>query len=258
VAALQANGCREEQVAERRLPRGLESPRSLLDQLFGGGIPERDSLDDGLGEPLLRTEGLPRRHDPEAYEGGWVNDDGHIRYLPPPGNYRTLCVRTCDGYFFPMSSASSPSEFDRDQMNCQSSCPGTEVQVYYHHQGQESVDMRSSFSGAPYADLPTAYLYKQMGTPTPAGCACSAQQDGRPRNFSVIAGNRPQDADPDAGGNLNGGPDAEAQRRLTVTPKVNEPSPSGADKRVRVVGPVFLPDPEAGADPQVQAPNPVP
>ena len=123
--------------------------------------------------------------------GGWINDDGHIRYSAPPGSYRTLCVRTCDGYYFPMSSASSPSEFDRDQMNCQSSCPGTEVQIYYHRLGLESEDMVSGLSGLPYSELPTAYLYKQTDAPSPAGCTCSALKNDEARNFSIVAGNPP-------------------------------------------------------------------
>ena len=178
VAALQANGCRDEAVAERRLPGGLGGARNLLDQLFGGGIRQRGSIDE-LGDPDLRGEDDRHvRRIPEALEGGgWVNDEGRIRYSAPPGIYRTLCVRTCDGYYFPMSSASSPSDFERDQANCRSSCPGTEVQIYYHRRGQESDAMVSGLSAQPYAELPTAYLYKQTGTPSPAGCACSARRN---------------------------------------------------------------------------------
>ena len=189
MAALQANGCRDEAVAERRLPRGLDGTRNLLDQIFGGGISQRGSIEE-LGEPAYRRdEDRHVRRVPDA--GGWVNDDGHIRYSAPPGSYRTLCVRTCDGYYFPMSSASSPSDFERDQMNCQSSCPGTEVQIYYHRTGLESEDMVSGLSGAPYSELPTAYLYKQTDAPSPAGCTCSALKNDEARNFSIVAGNPP-------------------------------------------------------------------
>ena len=277
VAALQANGCRDEAVAERRLPGGLGGARNLLDQLFGGGIRQRGSIDE-LGDPDLRGEDDRHvRRIPEALEGGgWVNDEGRIRYSAPPGMYRTLCVRTCDGYYFPMSSASSPSDFERDQANCRSSCPGTEVQIYYHRRGQESDAMVSSLSGQPYAELPTAYLYKQTGTPSPAGCACSARRNDAPRNFSIVAGNPPAEepvqaepvapypssrpdpaADPETQANLDGGLDAETLRRMAVTPKVNKSKPTGEDRRIRVVGPVFLPDPEAATDPQAPDQNPV-
>jgi hypothetical protein len=275
MAALQANGCRDETVAERRLPKGIEGTRSLLDQIFGGGIRQRDPTDE-LGDPSFRRdEDRYVRRVPEATDGGWINDDGHIRYSAPPGSYRTLCVRTCDGYYFPMSNASSPQDFDRDQQNCQSSCPGTEVQIYYHRSGQESEDMVSGLSGQPYAELPSAYLYKQTGTPSPVGCTCSALRNDEARNFSIVAGNPPATepvqpapvtpyptsrpdpaADPETQANLDGGLDAEALRRMAVTPKVNKSTPAGEEKRIRVVGPVFLPDPEAATN--LQAPDQTP
>jgi hypothetical protein len=274
MAALQANGCRDEAVAERRLPRELGGTRNLLDQIFGGGIRQRGSLDGDLGEPLQRDDRQARRI-PEPLDGSWVNDDGRIRYSAPPGSYRTLCVRTCDGYYFPMSSASSPQEFERDQANCRSSCPAAEVQVYYHRPGQESEAMVSSRSGQPYADLPTAWLYKQTGAPSPAGCTCSAPRKDEVKNFSIVAGNPPAAepvqsepatpypssrpdpaADPETLANIDGGLDAETLRRLAVTPKTVKSKDANEERKVRVVGPAFLPDPEAAAD--LPAPDPTP
>ena len=270
MAALKANGCRDETMAERRPPRGSGGSRSLLDQIFGGGISQRSSIEE-LGEPAVRRDENVVRA-PEPFEGGWVNDHGHIRYSAPPGTYRTLCVRTCDGYYFPMSSASSPSDFERDQANCQSSCPGSEVQIYYHRAGQESDAMLSGLSGQPYADLPTAWLYKETGTPSPAGCTCGVARNDGPRNFSVIGGNPPPPpvqsepvvpyarpdpgADPETMANRDGGLDAEALRRMAVAPKVNKPAAAGEERKIRVVGPAFLPDPEAAAD--LQAPDRTP
>lgn len=249
MAALEANGCRDEAIAERRLPPALDGTRNLLDQIFGGGLRQRGSID-GLGEPLRRDERQVRRL-PEALEGGWVNDGGRIRYSAPPGRYRTLCVRTCDGYYFPVSGASSPSDFDRDQANCQSSCPGTEVQIYYHRPGQESETMLSGLSGRPYADLPTAWLYKQPGTPTPAGCACSALRNDGTKNFSIIAGNPP------AGRTVPPEPAASSAQPASGAKPDTFATDAGEEKKVRVVGPAFLPDPEAAADPQAPDPNPV-
>lgn len=36
--------------------------------------------------------------------------------------YRTVCVRTCDGYFWPISFSTTEDYFDRDQAQCASSC----------------------------------------------------------------------------------------------------------------------------------------
>jgi len=272
MAALRANGCRDEAVAERRPPTGLDAKRTLFDRIFGGGIRQHGSVDE-LGEPAFRRDENVARA-PQSIEGGWVNDEGRIRYSAPPGSYRTLCVRTCDGYYFPMSSASSPSDFERDQANCQSSCPGAEVQIYYHRSSQESDAMVSGLSGQPYGDLPAAWLYKQTGTPSPAGCTCGVARNDRPKNFSIVAGQpataqpaqpepvapypRPDPgADPETLANRDGGLDAEALRRMAVTPKTNKPAAPGEERKIRVVGPVFLPDPAAASYPQAPGPTPV-
>jgi len=135
--------------------------------------------------------------------------------------------------------------------------------------------MVSGLSGQPYAELPSAYLYKQTGTPSPAGCTCSTLRNDEARNFSIVAGNPPAAepvqsepvtpypssrpdpaADPETQANLDGGLDEETLRRMAVAPKVNKPTPAGEEKRIRVVGPVFLPDP--GAATNLQAPDQTP
>ena len=37
--------------------------------------------------------------------------------------YRTLCVRTCDGYYFPISFSTVPDRFSEDERTCQRMCP---------------------------------------------------------------------------------------------------------------------------------------
>lgn len=261
LAELRANGCRDEAVARRPEPRAPVGSRSLLEQIFGGGIRTRGSIEELGAPPSRRDERIARA--PQSREGGWVNDHGRIRYSAPPGSYRTLCVRTCDGYYFPVSNASSPADFDRDQSNCRSSCPGAEVQLYYNRPDRDADAMRSALSGQPYTDLPTAWLYRQPGTPSPAGCTCGvARNDGR-KNFSIVAGNpseslaepkpvtpssRPDPgADPETQANLDGGLDVEALRRTAVAPKAGGPAAAGGERKIRVVGPVFLPDPEVAA-----------
>ena len=157
-----------------------------------------------------------------------------------------------------MSAASSLGDLDRDQKNCESRCPGTDVQVYYRRMlGEEPSDMISSVSGAPYSELPTAYLYRKSGTPRPAGCGCNAS-----KNFEIITGNPPSQEptspksiiqlpapttapifDP---ATADGGVASQTSGRATdaSTPKTM----GNEDRKVRVVGPRFLPDPEAAID----------
>ena len=136
--------------------------------------------------------------------------------------------------------------------------------------------MVSGISGQPYSDLSTAYLYKQTGVPTPAGCTCGVARKDPTANYSVIAGNPPAPpavepeptlptpsarpdpaADPETLANIDGGLDAEALKRMALTPKVSTSKTPGEDRKIRVVGPVFLPDPEAASDPLAPAPTQV-
>ena len=85
------------------------------------------------------------------------------------GTYRTLCVRTCDGYYFPISFSTVRSRFATDEMICRSRCPDTEVALYVHRNpGQES-DAMVSLAGEPYIALPTAYKYRKQYD---SSCAC--------------------------------------------------------------------------------------
>jgi hypothetical protein len=89
------------------------------------------------------------------------------------GTYRTLCVRTCDGYFFPISFSTVPDRFVADEQTCQAMCPGMEVKLYtYRNPGQEAADM-VSIQGEPYAALPTAFRYQNEFD---ASCKCGQPQ----------------------------------------------------------------------------------
>ncbi len=181
LAALDANGCRDDTVAPRRAPlqeadRGEEDGNAnLFDQLFGNDSQPSDTLDQpedpGEERNVRRVLNLP----------------GIPDFPSAGGKLRTVCVRTCDGYFFPMSNAASVGDFERDQKNCESSCPGTEMQVFYSRgMDDDSAAMTSSVTGKPYSELPTAYLYKQSNMSRPPACGCNAAQ-----NFQIIGGNPP-------------------------------------------------------------------
>ncbi len=85
------------------------------------------------------------------------------------GTYRTLCVRTCDGYYFPISFSTVPGHFAADQLTCQSMCPGAEVNLYVYHNPGEDPSQMVSVDGQPYAALPTAFRYRSEYDPS---CTC--------------------------------------------------------------------------------------
>lgn len=100
--------------------------------------------------------------------------------MPMGRGFRTLCVRTCDGYYFPISFATSSSRFAADEMICQSQCPGAETKLYVHRNpGQESEDMKD-LNGAPYKRLPNAFAYRKSFNPS-----CSCRSATRQR-FTIV------------------------------------------------------------------------
>ncbi len=76
--------------------------------------------------------------------------------------YRTMCVRTCDGYFFPVSFATRKDRLRKDASICQSSC-GSSVRLYYYpNPGGEIADMVSYRGERKYKDLKNAFLFKKQ------------------------------------------------------------------------------------------------
>lgn len=73
--------------------------------------------------------------------------------------YRTMCVRLCDGYFWPVSFAATKREFARDSEVCERSCGSPAVLHFYRNPGQEPQDM-IDLTGQPYAKLGTAFRYR--------------------------------------------------------------------------------------------------
>ncbi len=154
------------------------------------------------------------------------------------GSLRTLCVRTCDGAFFPISSNASPADFQRDAETCQRRCPGTETALYYHALATEETDqMVSASTGEPYAELPAAFAYKTRDLSQPGQCGCSpvgrtATNQSTPDNGKGIIEFR-------TGKKTDG-----AEAKSAVADRPYDP----ADSKVRVVGPSFLPSQETSID----------
>ena len=104
------------------------------------------------------------------------NESGAIIGAPPQqmgGTYRTVCVRLCDGYYFPISYATTPERFQTDAQTCQRECPASQVQLYTYHNPGEEMNQAVGLDGQPYTALPAAFAYrKQMSS------ACSCRRPG--------------------------------------------------------------------------------
>jgi Protein of unknown function (DUF2865) len=260
MAALDANGCRDKpvEVRDSPSPRQLEPDEDaaqLFRQLFGGGDEQGDAPDASEQASNNGPDNVVRI----------LNPSGQAEVYGPTGSFATMCVRTCDGYFFPVSPNSSAGDFERDQKNCEATCPGTEVQLYYRAADSDDTDAMTSIAdGSPYMSLPNAYVYKDSSKPRIAACGCKGAMVDP--NFSVVGGEtepetapaepaiptpsgRPDPAlDPETTANLEGGLDVETIRRILKPKPAIVTLPPPGERKVRVVGPVFLPDPDKGID----------
>ena len=90
------------------------------------------------------------------------------------GTYRTVCVRTCDGYYFPISYSTVPNKFADDEKTCQRMCPAAETALYSHRNPGEDMSQAVSSSGRQYTELPTAFAYRKQ-----FNSACSCKQTGQ-------------------------------------------------------------------------------
>jgi hypothetical protein len=90
---------------------------------------------------------------------------------PLSDTYRTLCVRTCDGFYFPISYSTVPGKFADDEHLCRRLCPATEVVLYSHRNPGEDVSRATDVNGRVYSNLPNAFAYRKQYD---AACSCRA------------------------------------------------------------------------------------
>ena len=125
----------------------LQGPRSFFEQLFGGGA-----------APSRPTETVPINPEVNSQPA-----DQSAR-----GGSKAVCVRTCDGGFFPVSFTASRSKFDELQAQCTALCPNAETTLFtYPTTGV--IDQAVSPDGKPYSSLPNADLFKTHYDPA---CTC--------------------------------------------------------------------------------------
>lgn len=127
---------------------------------------------------------------------------------PPPATlYRTVCVRLCDGYYWPVSSVATRGRLYHDAGTCRSSC-GTEARLFYLPRGSDDVAHMTDLTGRVYGRLPEAFLYRKEMV---GGCTCkpepwSAAELARHEAYAVAEAQQKEEAQavaaaaPDAGG----------------------------------------------------------
>lgn len=184
-----------------------------------------------------------------------ANEPGNEMVNPAAqsGSYRTVCVRTCDGYYFPISYATSPARFAQDEKTCQKLCPAAEAQLFSYRTEGEDIAQATSSSGAPYSSLPNAFKYRQS-----FDAACSCRKPGQSwaealggTDDSVEAGDIVVTEDrakqmalpPQQRAQKGRAPATPASAAPAAAAPANEPAAAETDgkKTIRSVGPTFIP-----------------
>ncbi|GAB4233040.1 MAG: hypothetical protein Kow0032_16130 [Methyloligellaceae bacterium] len=93
--------------------------------------------------------------------------------IVPFGTYRTLCVRSCDGYYFPISYSTLPSHFANDVQQCRSQCAAPAELFVHRNPGEEAEQMVSADGSRAYTDLPNAWRYRREYV---KGCSCKQSE----------------------------------------------------------------------------------
>ncbi|MGQ3675555.1 DUF2865 domain-containing protein [Xanthobacter sp. TB0139] len=164
-AQRQAQGPKGVRVAQWGRPA---SPiESFFSTLFGGG--RRPPPQQEAPRPrVLITPG-------EAGTGR----AGAVERARPRGGSTAFCVRSCDGRFFPLGARVSRASYGAGQSQCQSMCPGADMQLFT---SSGSIDTAVSIRGTSYVSMPTAYLFRKKLV---EGCSCTGGSVGGLRHVDI-------------------------------------------------------------------------
>ena len=91
------------------------------------------------------------------------------------GTGTEFCVRTCDGYFFPLIK----SALQTKQASCEYACPSAPV-AYYHG---SSIETARNLNGEKYTSLPTAFKFREKVS---AGCTCHPPEESQEHSLKIV------------------------------------------------------------------------
>lgn len=163
------------------------------------------------------------------------------------GNLRTVCVRTCDGGFFPMTAGATPGDFQRDGETCAKMCPGVKTELFFHKlPSQETSEMVSAATGAPYSSMPYAFAFRKRAPNEKSSCTCNLPAYYEEMRRENALTHPEGSADKQSSSIITIGPKAPAPQTNEAVKPAQPPSlpperpydPS--QNKVRQVGPQFL------------------
>src|SRR3984885_1264835 len=163
----------------QQMRANLDQITSSVERLRGGGA-DRDNQRRSVLLALAQNNCGPQYANAVQGQGNFLNNlfgnnspatTPGTDVGPQSGTYRTVCVRTCDGGYFPISFATVPARFPDDDKTCKALCPATEASLYSYRNPGEDMNQAVSINGQPYSSSPNAFRFRQEFNPS---CACKA------------------------------------------------------------------------------------
>jgi hypothetical protein len=159
----------------------LEQMTTSLERLRSGGIggADRENQRRSVLAALAQNNCGPQYAAAARGSGNFMDNLFNNNPIPPPsadlgapsGTFRTVCVRTCDGAYFPVSFATYQARFQDDEKTCKALCPATEASLFSYRNPGEDINQAVSLSGQTYPSLPNAFKFRTEFNPS---CACKA------------------------------------------------------------------------------------
>ncbi len=158
----------------RRHAAVLLSISALATVLFAAAVVAHDNS--GMFE-FLRGEAehtIPARSQPSLT----IHRPHVARYSPgvPWLGKRAVCVRLCDGAFFPADDVADEGTIAGREALCSSQCPDAATRLYLIPHGEEKIDTAVSLDGQRYSELPAAFRYSKVHDAT---CSCGRHRQGQ-------------------------------------------------------------------------------
>ncbi len=88
---------------------------------------------------------------------------------------RPVCVRLCDGYFFPLPAASGLTADADEEAACRALCPSASIALYFLPGSLDRIEDAANARGESYSALPAAFRYRSAGAPV-----CGCRRAGEP------------------------------------------------------------------------------
>jgi hypothetical protein len=166
----------------KNCPSIMATLGDLKSQLKGG---RRNMAGRSTERELKRIRTAMREHGCTAISQERAQAEQEQRTTIGGGGYRTLCVRTCDGYYFPISFSTTRKHFKKDEALCQSMYPQGVAALYVHRNPSEGSEHMVSLAGEAYAKQDFAFNYRKSYS---AACYSLLRRPGaQPTNPSVAS-----------------------------------------------------------------------